>query len=133
MESSDLNTPRSEDAELESWLRERSPTTALPDDGFTNRVLAALPAAGTEAVSARAALSRWRMRSCLAGALAGTAVFWLGTAPSTGAGIDLNQLLKDVGHAAMATSALLGDPLLAFALVATAGSLIVAYWREVTP
>ena len=41
MESPDLNRSFSGDADLEAWLRRGTP--ALPDDGFSTRVMAALP------------------------------------------------------------------------------------------
>jgi hypothetical protein len=41
MESSDLNRSSAGDAELEAWLRRGTP--ALADDGFSARVVAALP------------------------------------------------------------------------------------------
>jgi hypothetical protein len=67
MEPSDLNSaPDRDEAQLEAWLRQ--PTAPLPDDGFSNRVLAALP----PPTPARA---RWlRPAFCVAGAIVGAIV-----------------------------------------------------------
>ena len=43
MESSNLNSSPSDDAALESWLHTNSRLAALPDAGFTQRVVTALP------------------------------------------------------------------------------------------
>ena len=43
MEPTDLKPTPPEDAALEAWLRKNSALPALPDDGFSRRVLGALP------------------------------------------------------------------------------------------
>ena len=43
MEPTDLNPKSSDDEQIDSWLRASSAVPPLPDDGFSARVLAALP------------------------------------------------------------------------------------------
>ena len=68
MEPTDLKNIPPDDAQLEAWLRSANPAAPLPDDGFTPRVLAALPP------STAAHGVRRRMLCVTAGAIAGTVV-----------------------------------------------------------
>lgn len=43
MEPTDLNSSPPDDAQLEAWLRASTALPVLPDDGFSRRVLTALP------------------------------------------------------------------------------------------
>ena len=125
MEPANLNPspPPPDDAPLETWLRSSAARPPLPDDGFTARVLGALPPAPAPAANRRRAL-------VLAGTLAGAAVLW---AHQDGWSLD-SARLADLAPAC-------GDPFgapatpafaLALALVLTLASLLVVYrprWR----
>src|SRR5688572_29920212 len=66
MEPPDLNmNPDRNDAQIEAWLRQ--PDHALPDDGFSHRVLSALP-------PTRSARNWPRVGVCVCGALVGMVV-----------------------------------------------------------
>jgi hypothetical protein len=75
MEPTDLKSTPPDDAQLEAWLRANATTVPLPDDGFSRRVLAALPAKAGRSVAKRRLF-------CLGGGLLGTAVALLGAATS---------------------------------------------------
>lgn len=67
MEPTDLNPPpHPNDARIEAWLRQ--PATSLPDDGFSARVVAALPP------PAPARVRRSRTATCAVGAAIGTVI-----------------------------------------------------------
>lgn len=68
MEPDDLNSLSPDDAKLEAWLRANASLPRLPDDGFSCRVLAALPP-----VSRKARVSE-RRRVVLCGAAVGVIV-----------------------------------------------------------
>jgi fructose-specific phosphotransferase system IIC component len=72
MEPSDLNLNDSdnEDAALKAMMRAQSP--ALPDDGFSQRVLAALPAVKAGLVTARRRGSSWTWLAYVGGGIVGT-------------------------------------------------------------
>jgi hypothetical protein len=67
MEPSDLKSSSPDDAQLESWLRTNASLPALPDDGFSGRVLAALPPPARHRAPGRAI-------ACVIGAVLGAAV-----------------------------------------------------------
>ena len=118
MEPADLNHPANDDARLEAMLRRAAPP--LPDDGFSARVLAALPAP-----EAAAALWR-RIAFCLAGAAAGYGfALWRGAAWP-----DLQLELEQFATALVNATSTLADPLLGAALVVTALSLLFAFQSE---
>jgi hypothetical protein len=71
MESNDLKPTPPDDPQLEAWLRTSAAQSPLPDDGFTQRVLAVLPPP-TRRQSAQ------RLWFCLGGALAGIVVAAVG-------------------------------------------------------
>jgi hypothetical protein len=79
MEPNDLKSPAPDDA-LEAWLRTSSSLPPLPDDGFSRRVLAALPPPASR-------LSR-RTWFCAGGALIGAVITVIGaaTTPTAAAG-----------------------------------------------
>lgn len=114
MEPADLNHFAPDDARLDARLRQPAP--ALPDDGFSDRVLAALP---PEAGHAR---SRRRLM-CGAGAAAGVLFAAIGFAlrPATPA--------NEPGIAAELAQAgqFLFDPVLGVALLVTALSLLYVF------
>lgn len=69
MEPTNLNSPPPDDEQLEALLR-RAASAALPDDGFSTRVLAALP---SKDPSPSPLL---RPTLCVVAAVAGTAFAW---------------------------------------------------------
>lgn len=75
MEPADLNSLPPNDARLEVWYRAKISAASLPDDGFSRRVLSALPAPAKQADTKRRLF-------CLIGALAGAGVAWLGASNS---------------------------------------------------
>jgi hypothetical protein len=130
MEPADLNSSHPDDARLEAWLRAHSAAAPLPDDGFSARVLAALPARTQPALSANRfaarRTARRRLWLCLLGALAGMA---LGVTANRGASP------TDIGHAfgallppLAAAFDRLATPSITLAAAATVVSLAVAYW-----
>ena len=126
MEPANLN-PASRDgddgdaeARLAAHLRARSP--ALPDDGFSARVLATLPPprrAPAPGLGRRLAVG-W------AGAVAGIAfAMWRGTSPA-----DLQAAFDQSNLALVKVTSSLADPAFAVALVATALSLLFVFKSE---
>ena len=99
-------------------MRGAMPT--LPDDGFTDRVLATLP------TPEKAPMPWLRTAVCLVGAAAGYGfALWQGMSVSG----------LETGGARFATAlvnacAVFADPLLGAAFVMTACSLLVAFWGE---
>lgn len=137
MEPSNLNSASSEsndDARLESWLRQSA--TDLPDDGFSQRVLAALPPPRTTSD----APSHFRFRESIiaVGALAGVALAgWrigVGASGADGNGAALASRLHDniaeISHAFSQTTAASLDPALSLAATVTLCSLAFVFRRN---
>ena len=127
MEPTDLNSPSDhpgDDAVLTALLREAEPP--LPDNGFSARVLAALPPPPPAPFGLRVPI-------LTAATIAGLVLAWqhitaTGGAPAVVAELDarLSQI-----HAALALSnGSMVDPALTFALAATVGSLLYAFRAE---
>jgi hypothetical protein len=76
MESSDLKDEHPDDEQLEAWYRAHATTALLRDDGFSQRVLAALPPPAQHRATKRRLF-------CLGGALSGTLVAWFGQTTAT--------------------------------------------------
>jgi hypothetical protein len=108
MESANLNSSSPENNELETHYRALLSAAPLRDDGFSARVLAALPAAGERKFTIK------RRLFCAAGLVAGVAV---ATTGAIGTG-DLSTHLPSFGNAlATAGTELLTAPVgLAFSL-----------------
>lgn len=85
MEPTDLNSSASDDARLEAWYRTDLSAASLPDDGFTRRILFALPNSSRRN-------ARRRIWFCLAGTALGTAVAILGMATSQSGAVDFSSL-----------------------------------------
>lgn len=120
MEPVDLKTSSPENDPVDAWLRANSNATPLPDAGFTDRVLASLPA--STATSAKPAASR-RAVFCLVGAFAGLVLPWL-------TGTRLPEVIANAAELnRLAQPALqqFTDPNLALALVVTAASLLYVF------
>lgn len=108
-----MNDRPPDDARLEAWLR--SDSEALPDDGFSARVLAALP-------PARPSFA-WRRTLLVA---AGAA---LGYALALAAGASVSGLAAAALDEMRRASADLADPWIAASAAATIG-LLVYLWQD---
>ena len=69
MESANLTPLPSDRDQLEAWLSAKAPVASLPDEGFTARVLAALP-------PPQSSFSWHRLLLYATGTLSGLAVAW---------------------------------------------------------
>lgn len=113
MEPNDLKPTPPDEAALEAWLRTSAALPPLPDDGFSRRVLAALPPAPR---------SSRRILFCLAGAFVGAVVaafpfFHVSDLPA------LNATL-------LHTLEQLAQPAVGIALGLTLASLGYVFWSE---
>ena len=119
MESNDLKSPTPpDDARFDTWLRSHAALPPLPDAGFSQRVLTALPAP-----QRRTGVSP-RLLTIGLGAVAG-----LGFAAikfGTGTSVDFNLPAPE----AAAALTQLADPKLHVALGVTVISLAVVFWRD---
>lgn len=110
-----MTPPLSGDSSLETLLREPAP--GLPDNGFSTRVLAALPAPKAPR------RSRARLRFGAAGALAGIGfAYWRG-----GSWADATVELRPLSTATTQLVAAFTDPALLLALTVTALSLLFVF------
>lgn len=117
MEYPNLNPPPENDANLAELLRQQAPV--LPDDGFSARVLAALPPR-----SERHWLFSPRFAVAVgAGALAGITFAWRQGSTWRDSVDGLSRLDRELA----AASRILSDPNLALALALTVISLLVVY------
>ena len=114
MEPDDLNEFIKNDPRLEALLRQSS--APLPDDGFSTRVLAALP-------PRTAPRSSYRLAWCLAGAVAGCAVAWFDSAAWANGAFTLPDLDQTFGNVGKVVS----DPTFLLAVIIAGGSLILAF------
>lgn len=116
MEPTNLNPPPADDAQLEAWLRTSAALPPLPDDGFTQDVIAALPPpAGRQ--------SAQRMWFCLGGALVGIAIAAFGAMSPGNQPANLPALEENIQVA----FAQLSVPAFGLALGITAVSLWFAF------
>ena len=116
MEPNDLKPTPPDDAQLEAWLRASAAQPSLPDDGFTQRVLTALPPPARQP-SAR------RMWFCTGGALVGIIVAALGALRSGSRPGNLPAL----GDTIIAVLTQLSVPAFGLALGITLLSLLFAF------
>ena len=116
MEPTDLKPTPPDDPQLEAWLRASATLPPLPDDGFTQRVLTALPSP-TRRPSAQ------RLWFCLGGALVGIAVAGLGAGHSG----SLTASLPVLEESILSVLAKLSVPAFGLALGITAVSLWFAF------
>lgn len=114
MEPTNLNSTPPDDDALEAWLRANSSLPPLPDDGFSRRVLGALPRAFQRRVQ--------RSVSCMAAVILGSALALLGVVASGRAVTD--DLFVSLDNPLAAPPALV-------ALVVAAGSVWFAFRRRV--
>lgn len=115
MEPTDLKSIPPDDARLEAWYRANVSSASLPDDGFSQRVLAALPAPAP-----RPAIRRL---FCVAGALLGVGVALVGGLSSR----NLQANLPALDAALTEALAQLATPAVGCALGITAISLWFAF------
>jgi hypothetical protein len=121
MEPADLKPTPPDDGPIEAWLKAHATLAPLPDDGFSARVLAALPPPATPRKSRR------RFALCLAGALAGFGWAWVKGVDTTGFSAGVDRLDQNI----IALVIQLLDPRLGLALVITGFSLLAAHERLV--
>jgi hypothetical protein len=122
MEPTNLKPTPPDDAALEAWLRANAALPVLPDDGFSRRVLTALPETVQRAHAKRQLV-------CLGGALMGSAVAWLGMQHPGSPPPDLTTL--DTALTEAFTQ--LANPAVGWALALAAASLLFAFRRELRP
>ncbi len=114
MEPTNLKSLPPDDDRLEVWLRDEAALAPLPDDGFSARVVAALPVANTR--------SHHRVWLCAVGAATGVAfaaangAFWP----------DWSAAIPQWEHALVPLAQLLSDPMLLLALVVAGISVLYA-------
>lgn len=120
MEPNDLkSSPPPDDAPLETWLRANTALPPLPDAGFSQRVLTALPAQPR-----RAGISP-RLFVIGLGAVAGMG--FVAFKLLAGAPVELNLPAPEMETAALAQ---LADPKLHAALGVTVVTLAFAFWPD---
>ena len=117
MEPTNLNSPADEDAVLRAIAHAGAPE--LADEGFSHRVLAALPAPRPNRANRPA---RWPWIAYLGGGLVGAGCALAMIANQ----IDLAPAGRQLGNALLALGGALADPWLASALGMTALALAIA-------
>lgn len=119
MESPKLTPDLSDDARIEAWLRINSPAEPLADDGFSTRVLAALPPPASES-------QRRRTWLCIVGAVTGAVL----TAAQGSRWSDAARQLTGLTTEFRAAFTPVFDPSFAVGIVFAAAALAFVYWRE---
>ena len=118
MEPGNVNSSANDDRRIEALLRDA--VTPLPDDGFSARVMAALPGAEKQPATRR------RLAFCLAGAMCGCAfALWRGVSVP-----ELEAAYSRFAPSLMNAASPLADPVLATALMVAALSLLFAFRAE---
>jgi hypothetical protein len=118
MEPSSLNSSRDGDAALTTLFRTHVPS--IPDDGFSARVLSALPP--PEAAVVRSHRVRWPWAAYIGGSLAG-ATFAVSRA---GSWPDFITGVSQLTNALVVVVSTLSEPWLVLALILSALSLVIA-------
>ena len=119
MESPKLTPDSSDDARIEAWLRMNSPAEPLADEGFSTRVLTALPPLAAES-------QRRRTWLCVAGAVTGAVL----TAAQGSRWSEAARQLTGLTTEFRAAFTPVADPSLAVGLVFATIALAFVYWRE---
>jgi len=117
MEPANLNSDASEDAALAALMR--NGRSEMADDGFTARVLAALPPPKRRAVPARN-VAGWLAYS-IGGCAGLLVVLWRAGDPHA-----LGGAAREFGNALVPLAATLGDPWIALAIGIAVASLGIA-------
>lgn len=113
MEPTNLNSSAPDDAAFDSWLQTNNQLPELPDDGFTQRAISALPVPDRRYVQ--------RSWYCAAGLVVGTLLALTGTLVSQG-------VIHETEITAFEQT--LFSPASLTALAITAGSLAYAFQNE---
>jgi hypothetical protein len=116
MEPNDLKSLPPEDNHLEAWLQANAALPLLPEDGFPQRVLAALP----PPVARHRLSGRWL--ASLGGAFVGTII----AALPLFSGAERGSLGAGLLHGIE----LLAQPAVGLAVLTTIISLACAFWRD---
>jgi hypothetical protein len=117
MEPTNLNPSSPDDPQLDAWLRAHATAAPLPDDGFSQRVLANLPPGEDRAAAKR------RILFCLVGAGVGALVPWFAdTGPSQPATSPV-----DFGRTAIQALQPLADPHVVLAAAITGVCLLYVF------
>ncbi|AOS46452.1 hypothetical protein Verru16b_03558 [Lacunisphaera limnophila] len=119
MEPHDLNSPPSDDAALETWLRTGAALPPLPDAGFSGRVLTALPRTQKSRLSPR-------LLAIAIGAAAGAGLAAFKALTSASGDFVPPTIASDLS----AAFAQLADPRLHVALGVTVITLVLAFWND---
>lgn len=117
MESSGLNASHDHEAALTAMLRR--PASAIPDDGFSARVLAALPPPRPTVFRVR---RRWPWTAYIVGSLAGSAFACF----RAGNWTDFASGMRQLANALSVVFTTLSEPWLLLALGLVALSLLIA-------
>ena len=112
MEPTDLRNGHPDDAQLEAWYRTHLATPPLRDDGFSQRVLAALPTPIQRSTAQRRLF-------CLTGALLGTVIAMVQMIGAGNRSTDFSALEKEIADALTQ----LANPAFGLALVIASFSL----------
>lgn len=119
MEPDDLKSSPPDEAALETWLRTSATLPALPDNGFSTRVLTALPPAKQTRFPAR-------LLACFAGAFAGMIVAaW----PLLAADNRLENMASLEFELRRALE-LMSTPAMGLAIGVTVCSLLYVFWQD---
>lgn len=121
MEPAKLKPPVDEEATLAAMARLQSP--AIPDDGFSARVLAALPPPTPERLRRARPAARWPWLAYFGGGLIGAVL----AVSQTGSGSGLAAAVRQLAYALNDTGIALAGPWLLLSLSITACSLLIAY------
>lgn len=121
MEPENLNSPAPDDEQLEARLRRSA--APLPDDGFSLRVMAALPPRPPAAAPPTPAPDRARMMVFLTGGVCGAIVALGGMALKQGSGAVLTDSLRGLRESLV----VLADPRFALALGVALSSLLYVF------
>jgi hypothetical protein len=115
-----------DDARLDAWMRQSPPP--LPDDGFSQRVLAALPHPRSSA-----SYASQRTLIVVAGGLLGAGVAWrqLATANDlSGTAVRIQNSVEEIRSAFVQSGTSLSEPTLSLAITVTVFSLLFAFRRN---
>ena len=118
MEPNDLKSPAPDDTPLEAWLRAGSLQPPLSDDGFSARVLTALPPPKRRIPP--------RLIVGVAGALAG---LFVEAQPFLSGGTPLDRL-PALDAALVQAFEPLAHPAIGLAIGVTLGTLVYVFWRD---
>ena len=126
MEPAKLNSPDPADAKLEALLREHA-DDALPDDGFSQRVMARLPEAGSSRLAALIAprsrpLSAWSSADLWVAGFTGAAALVIAQLSSD---VSTSTALRQAGAAFSSLVEAVSDPSLLLVLGIMAAILLL--------